>query len=79
MNPLAYDEQENMQILHYADKTQQFTEHRDYSDIEDGDPPENIEQGGNRMITVVRKTPKTAFSQFRPRPRPFCARRQASL
>ena len=51
-----------MQILHYADQTQQFTEHRDYSDIEDGDPPENIEQGGNRMITVVRKTFEIAFS-----------------
>jgi hypothetical protein len=62
MNPLTHAEQENMQILHYADQTQQFTEHRDYSDIEDGDPPENIEQGGNRMITVVRKTFEISFS-----------------
>eukprot|EP00281_Chroomonas_sp_CCMP1168_P001145 CAMPEP_0206260096 /NCGR_PEP_ID=MMETSP0047_2-20121206/26887_1 /ASSEMBLY_ACC=CAM_ASM_000192 /TAXON_ID=195065 /ORGANISM="Chroomonas mesostigmatica_cf, Strain CCMP1168" /LENGTH=255 /DNA_ID=CAMNT_0053687117 /DNA_START=120 /DNA_END=884 /DNA_ORIENTATION=- len=44
---------ENLQILHYKDRTQEFTEHRDYSDPEEGDPVETLANGGNRMCTVV--------------------------
>lgn len=55
----AQEDAENLQILHYANGNQYFQEHRDYFDPKE-DPPENFEQGGNRMVTAILylKTPE---------------------